>query len=249
MAFQINPQIDVQELPLNDSDLKLQCPFSMTISGCSQSGKSHFLYLLVKFRDSLFSHQFNRIIYCQSNVSSEKNLNYIKKVKDLYQNLEVCQGLPNLEELNLLFNDGHTLLLIDDLMADVLSSPKIHQLVTNDVHNYKCSVIITFQNYYASGKFGRTLVKNCQYRVFFYNNLDQYETKHISTQISSHSNFFSDCFDSLKKEFPNEINYYLLVDGHMKSKLNKLWCRSLIFPRGPNMAIEPIIFYPKSNKH
>lgn len=248
MSFTIDPHLDEQEIKIDENDLKLKCPFSMVVSGSSQSGKSHFMYNLVKYRDCMFSNYFNRIIYCQSNLTSEKNINYVKKLKECFPNIETCQGLPKMSELNLLFNDGHKLVLLDDLMTDVLTSEHILQLATNDVHNYDLSVVIIMQNYYSSSKFGRTLVKNCQYRVFFHTNLDLYETKLISKQISTYSNFFSECYEYLKKNFPEEISYYLLVDGHMKSKMNKMWCRSLIFPRDPENQITPLVFYPNSNK-
>lgn len=75
MAFSLNvdPKLTVQKLTLDHDALKLKCPFGMCVSGPSQSGKSEFLFNLVKYRNDLFTTHFERIIYCQANSFSSKN--------------------------------------------------------------------------------------------------------------------------------------------------------------------------------
>ena len=101
-------------------------------------------------------------------------------------------------------------------------------LLTNDVHNFNITVIIVLQNYFCSGKFGKTLIRNCQYRVFFYNRIEQLELRTISTQISTVPNFFSANFEYLYKTFPSNYSHYLLIDGQFKSTGADFWCRASV---------------------
>jgi len=244
MALNINPKLTAQEINLTDKDLMLKCPFSMVISGPSQAGKSHFIYQLVRFRKLVCTQKFTRIIYCQSNNFSHKNQSFIKELENEFPSLEICQGLPKINDLHLTINNEPSLLLIDDLMEEVLNSSSMLHLVSNDVHNFNISVVFVLQNYFAQSRYGKTLVRNCQYKVFFYNRIEQLELRNISTQVSTHPNFFRANYEFLCKTFPNEKSVYLLIDGHSRSPSKQLWCRSLIFPRGPKNEINHIVFFP-----
>jgi len=245
---QIDPKLTAQEVNLTDDDLKFKCPFSMVVSGPSQAGKSFFIYQIVKFRLRVCSQKFTRIIYCQSNNYSPKNQSFIKELQNEFPTLELCQGLPKLNDLHLKMNNEPCLLLIDDLMEEVLNSSSMVNLVSNDCHNFNISVIFVLQNYFAQGRYGKTLIRNCHYKVFFYNRVEQLEMRNISSQVSTNPIFFKANFEFLNKTFPNEKSFYLLIDGHSRSEAKQLWCRSLIFPRGPKNEIEPIIFFPNPDK-
>lgn len=248
MAFKIDPNLKVQEIKMNSDGLKFKTPFGMLVCGPSQSGKSEFLFNLVKFREDLFTNQFERIIYCQANSFSAKNQSFFERLKSEFSTIELCQGLPSISGLNLDLNNSPSLLLIDDLMTSVLWSQAMVELLANEVHNYNISVVIVLQNYFASGKFGKTLIRNCQYRVFFYTRVQQLELRTISSQISDNPNFFAANFEFLYKTFPNSPSHYLLIDGHFRTQSADLWCRSNIFPKEKNGEIIPIIFYPSVPK-
>jgi len=237
-----DPKLPVQEVNLSDDDLKLKWNFSMYISGPSQAGKSYLLLDIVKFRAQVCTQNFSRIIYCQSNSYSHKNQQFIKKLQAEFPTLELCNGLPNLNELNLTINNAPSLVLIDDLMDEVLNSNSMVHLASTDSHNFNISVIFVVQNYFASGRYGKTLVRNCHYRLFFYNRIEQLELRNISSQISTYPNFMQANFDYLCKHYP-DIPPYLLIDGHSSSPAKVLWCRSHIFPKGPENKITPIVFF------
>jgi len=240
----IDPKLTAQEVNLTDEDLMLKCPFAMVISGPSQAGKSYFMYQIVKFRKLVCSENFTRIIYCQSNSFSHKNQAFIKELQNEFPLLELCQGLPNVNDLHLTVNNDHCLILIDDLMEEVLNSLSMVHLVSNDSHNFNISVVFVVQNYFAQSRYGKTLIRNCHYKIFFYNRIEQLELRTISSQISTNPCFFKANFEFLCKTFPDDKSQYLLIDGHYRSESNRLWCRSHIFPRGPKNEITPIIFFP-----
>ena len=49
------------------------------------------------------------------------------------------------------------------------------------------------------------------------------------------------------KEFPSEPSY-VVIDGHIKSKLKALFVRSQIFP-SHDSQIRPIFFFPKNQSN
>lgn len=132
-------------------------------------------------------------------------------------------------------------------MNEVLNSNKMVQLFAIQSHHFNISVIFTVQNFFASSKYGKTIMRNINYRVFFYNRLDLIELRNISTQIiPGYPNFMQNSFDFLLNEFPND-RPYILIDGHIKSmSLKGMYIRSHIFPDNDGI-IRPIIFSPNPN--
>jgi len=120
-------------------------------------------------------------------------------------------------------------------------------LLCVQVHHYNISVIFTLQNFFQPSKFGKTISRNVNYKVFFYNRLDLTELRHISMQITPrNSTFLQSCFDFLTEQYPG-LNHYLLVDGHYKNSIPQLFVRTRIFPNPETKEIEPIIFFSKSD--
>jgi hypothetical protein len=245
--FKIDLKAPVQKITLTEDGTKLKAPFTMTISGPSQCGKSEFIFNLIKFRNDVVTADFKRIIYCQSNCFSAKNLQFFDRLKKEFEPLEILQGLPDINELQLTFNNEPALLIVDDLMNDVINSKKMVEIATIHAHNFNLSVVFVLQNFYASGKFSTTLQRNSQYKVLFYNSADLSELRHLSSQMSNNPKFLSLCFEYLMNNFPNSKSFYLLIDAHYRSNIKKFWCRSHLFPEVPKGEIIPIVFFPNKN--
>lgn len=239
----IDPTLAVQEIKITEDGLKLKTPFAMMISGPSQSGKSQFMLELVRYREDVCTSNFTRIIYCQANSFSPKNKIFFQKLQAEFPQAEMIQGLPDISALHLNLNSLPTLILIDDLMKEVVQSNQMVDLVTNDVHNFNISVIFVFQNYFARGRHGNTLIRNCQYKVLFYNRIELLELRNISTHTVAAPKFLEFNFNYLLKNFPNDRSHYILIDGHHRSQMADLWCRSHIFPTVSGGEIKPIIFF------
>jgi len=77
----LNPSLDVQTYELSEDGLKLKTPFAMMVAGPSQSGKSEFLFNLVKLsKNDVCTADFTDIIYCQSNIHAPKNHLFFQKL-------------------------------------------------------------------------------------------------------------------------------------------------------------------------
>lgn len=132
-------------------------------------------------------------------------------------------------------------------MNEILNSNKMVELFAVQSHHFNISVIFTVQNFFAGSKYGKTIMRNVSYRVFFYNRLDLVELRNISSQlVPGYANFLQSSFQFLINHFGNE-RPYILIDGHMRSLFNRgMYIRSHIFPDEDNI-IRPIIFSPNPN--
>ena len=128
-------------------------------------------------------------------------------------------------------------------MTEFLSNYQMVKLLSVEVHHCNITTLFTLHNLFAPSKFGRTITRNVNYKVLFYNRLDLKEMRHVSLQSSNLPNFLTESFNFLNKEFPNEPAY-IIVDGHIKSNLKNFFVRSQIFP-GNDSQVRPIFFFPK----
>ena len=201
---------------------------------------------LIEHREKLFTSKFVRIIYCQPESLAHMNNTFFQRIKNYFPNAELHIGLPNISKLNLDLNTLPSLLIIDDLMNEFLDSPSMVELLSVQVHHFNLSTIFTLQNFFATSKFGKTIMRNVNYKVYFYNRLDLRELRNISCQIVPHCpSFMQDSFQFLNKKFPTHPSQYIFVDGHFRSKFPSLYVRTHIFPDS-NGDIRPIIFFPKT---
>ena len=242
----INPHAVVQKVHLPKNGLKLKMPFSLMVSGPSQSGKSQWICKLIEQRAQIFETEFDQIIYCQPELLAHRPNEIFNRILKSFPTAMLLSGLPNIAKLHLNIGRGRpVLLIIDDQMNAFLSSEAMLHLLTVGVHHHDVNVIFTVQNYFSASKFGKTMTRNSIYKTFFFNRTDLTELRHISTQIVAKSpNFLKSCFDFLMKKFPQDQSHYVFVDGHYRSNVPNFFVRSKIFP-DEDGVIRPIIFFPK----
>jgi len=238
---EINPKAIVQIVNLPEDCNKLQVPCAICIAGPSQSGKSSFIVNLIKYRKDVFTQDFEKCYYCQPSNLCVRSNPIFDQIQQSFPSAELICGLPNINKLNLNLDSSPKIVIIDDLMQDLLNSAEIVTLLSVHVHHSNITVVFTLHNFFAASRHGKTIARNLNVKVFFYNRLDLRELKIISSQIGSNPNFLQECFEFLMKKFPAE-NAYVLIDGLFKSKMKSMYVRTHIFP--VNGEIKPIIFFP-----
>ena len=133
-------------------------------------------------------------------------------------------------------------------MIEFLDSPQMVELLSVQVHHFNLTTIFTLQNFFATSKFGKTIMRNVNYKVYFYNRVDLRELRNISCQIVPNCpSFMQSNFEFLFKKFPNDPSHYILVDGHFRSKMPSFFVRSHIFP-DQNGDKRPIVFFPSTDQ-
>ena len=104
--------------------MKLQCPFSMMVSGPSQSGKTNFTLKLIEA--NVFSQPPEEIYFCYAEFQPA----YCQLPKSVI----MCQGLPPMDQLREQPNQ-HKLVIIDDLMMEASAGTELTALTTRGCHH------------------------------------------------------------------------------------------------------------------
>ena len=140
-SVEVNPRLSVQELHLEDDTLRFMIPFSMSVSGPSQSGKTEFILNLVENRHQLFSSEFSRIVFCIPESLAHRPNTAFDRLKKSFPAAELVNGLPDISKLNLDLNQSPCLLIIDDQMNALLDSKEMVELLCIKIHHFQICTI------------------------------------------------------------------------------------------------------------
>ena len=154
-------------------DPRFRVPDNMQIVGPSVSGKTAWLFRLVRDAPAHFQREdgspcyFRKIVYCYG--SSWQPI--FDRFRDLGMHFQ--PGLP--EDVAGLFPSSQArpgLLILDDLMQESAKSPQIIQLFTRGTHHLELFTITLPQNLYAGGQEQASQKRNYHYTVLFKNPAD-----------------------------------------------------------------------------
>ena len=247
---EINTSATIQQLKIPDDFIKFIAPARICVAGPSQSGKSHFIYNLVKFREIVFNVKFKRIMYCMPPNCFNTRIDFINKLKDSCTDiqLQIIEDMPRIEELGLDLDTEPKLLIIDDLMRKAFAADDIVDLITQKSHHANITVIMTTQNIFQPSKHGKSIVRSCSHTVIFWDSVDVQLLSLLSQQMFPKShNFLYQCFNWLHKNNIGEHARapYVIIDGTPQSPLSRqMRVRSRIFPTQEDSEIKPIFFFP-----
>ena len=199
---------------INPKDIKFQHPFCMTFAGPTQSGKTFFIYNLLKNWDLYIDNVPEKILYCYSVWQPLYN----KMLTDI-QKIEFNNGLP--ETSNSLTN---CLIILDDLMIDCLQNKDVLNLFTIGSHHKQISLIFITQNLYEKGKYSRSISLNSHYFVLFNNRRDKTQINYFARQTYPRNQlFFYEVYeDAMKEKYGN-----LIIDLKSTNELTQM--RSINF--------------------
>ncbi len=234
----------VQEVSVSSDFIKIRCPSRMVISGPSMIGKSRFALKLIEFRNMIYNENFDRILYALPENALHLHQNFIENLRSVCPLIEIVEGLPDINSLNLAVESStHKLLIMDDLMQQAFTSNKILELVTSTSHHSNISVVIICQSIFLPAKHRLTLIRNCSEKVIFHNKVDQNQLAVLSRHISPNNpNLLKDCFDFIYQHSLKDDLKYVLIDASPLSPLPYNACiRTFIFPQDDG-KIRPVFF-------
>lgn len=163
-----------------------------------------------------------------------------ESIKKYFQEAELIFGLPKPSDL--IGDSLPKLVIMDDLMQQIFSSPFMEEVFIQHSHHSSCSLIFTTQNFFNTGK-TKTIIRQCNYKVIFNSPSDQLILRHIGCQLKPENpNFLINIFSTLDRLFPKDDYKYVLIDGEPKSKMKQLRVRTHIFPNNDN-KIQPLCFF------
>jgi hypothetical protein len=201
-------------------DATLKHPFSMIISGPSQSGKSVFIKQFIFQCKTLMDLAPDYFVWFYGIPTTQH-----QEIKQYLQNkIKFISHLPvSIEEY--IVPNQRGMIIIDDLMDESSSSNLVSNLFVKGVHHYSISLMFTSQNLFSSGSKRINFLRNAQYYVLFKFPLDMTIPNILSRRVFAHNptKFIQIFHEATKDDFG-----YLFCDGHQTTP-NYARFRSKIF--------------------
>lgn len=149
-------------------DGRFKTPFNLIIAGPSQSGKSTFVFNLLKHADNLIDSPFDYVV-----VFSGSKENMFHELDTFFPSNTIThiQGLPKDIDKYILPNRTG-LFILDDLQRQASSEDTVGDIFTKRGHHENLSVCLILQNLFHEGRERRTCMRSCHYMVLFHNPLD-----------------------------------------------------------------------------
>ena len=210
MALRFDCKSDLMAL------LQLNVPSTWVICGPSLSGKTEFIYKVIKHSSCMFNAPFDKIYYFYGV--------WQKGFENIEENVDFMEGLPTQEFIDNTSSNQPILVVIDDQQQIALNSELIANLFTKYSHHKNITVLLVLQNLFHQGKFARDISLNTHYFVLFKNQRDINQVKILGNQLGLSNHLFKSYIEATKNPFS-----YLLIDLAPGSN-NEFMLRSNIFP-------------------
>lgn len=183
-----------------------EVPSTFSISGTTGSGKTTWLYQLLKHKDILFPNvSTEKILYCYGTWQK-----LFEDMEKSIPNLIFHEGVPTPDIVDSLTeNKKHNIIILDDLMMEVVKNADIELLFTRGSHHKNLTIIYLNQNMFCQGKNARSITLNCHYIILFHNLRDCSQVVRLGQQIfPGNSQLLVESYkDALQSSFG-----YLVID-------------------------------------
>jgi hypothetical protein len=193
---------------------------TISVSGCTNSGKTTFVSKLLKLKYQMFDPVPEKILWCYGVFQDAFN-----EMESEIDGLHFHQGLPSVDKIDE-FSHSTTCnaIILDDLMNEVCSNPEVEKLFTQGSHHRRLLVCYLNQNLYNKGSKARTINLNTHYHVLMKNPRDISQIQYLSRQVGL-GTLITDAY----KDCMKEPYSYLIVDLYPQSD-DETRIRTKIFP-------------------
>jgi hypothetical protein len=194
---------------------------TISVSGITGSGKSCWVYELLKNKDTMFgeSTPIIKILYCYG-VWQE----LFTTMESSNLPIKFHEGLPTDEDIqDLTASKQHSCLILDDLLHEIVNkNSKMESLWTRMSHHKAMTIIFLTQNIFQKG--ARTINLNTHYTILFKNPRDIMQVSTLARQTGYGQTLVESFKDSTSSPYG-----YLIVDLHPNSD-DDYRLRSKVFP-------------------
>ena len=174
---------------------EIKTPVYVRGGGPSSSGKTQFVFRLIRHADRLVDPPPEKIVYCYD----EFQPSFLE-----FSQVEFHEGLPDVGSFD---GRSRVLLIIDDLMNE--ADQNVCNLFTKLSHHRNVSVVFVTQNLFHRNRHVRTMNLNTHYVVLFKNPRDAGQVAIMARQMYPRkSNFVVEAF----RDATREPYGYLMID-------------------------------------
>ncbi len=207
--------------------LKFVHPSTVVVSGPTGSGKTQFVYCLIK--EEMFSPWPENIVWLYSEWQE-----IYETVLHFMPHVQFIRGTPaGIYKKFQPFSSN--LLVLDDQMCEAGENREILELFTKGSHHRNLSIIFIVQNLFYKGPVMRTISLNTQYYVIFKSPRDKSQIRSMSIQMyPGNSHFLVDSFEDATKEPYG----YLVIDLRPETE-DAFRVRSNIIPGEETVVYNP----------
>ena len=208
--------------------LPFTSPFSMSLSGTTGSGKTTWIYRLLKNKDDMILPSPDNFFYFYGiwqdlYAEMEENMTYVK----------FSEGLPSMEVVKSM--SPNSMIVLDDLAHLVYSNKEMELLFSQVSHHKKISVCHIKNNLFYQGKHARTISLNTHLYVLLSNPRDESQILTFGRQVYPSKPL---CLLEAYRDCMSTTGYLLLdLQPHTDQKYRM---RTRIYP-----GEDPIVFIPK----
>ncbi len=145
--------------------IPFKSPSNIMVAGQTMSGKSEFIYELLKQADVMFEKSPSDIMLCYGVWQP-----LYDRMKQDIPGLEFHEGLLSKDELMSWGEDpsrSHKLLVMDDLISPACQSHDVLDLFQIFTHHLNITSILVSQMLFPQGKYARNISRNCHYILLF----------------------------------------------------------------------------------
>ena len=141
-------------------------PFEAVSTACvsGASGKTTWLFRLLRNKNVTFSEPVNKILYCYGIYQDT-----FDSMKREVEGIEFLEGILSLAKVEHLADGMHNLVILDDISERVVKDPDMERLFVQGVHHSNLSMFFVSQNCFRQGTCTRTITLNTHYTVLFTN--------------------------------------------------------------------------------
>ena len=179
-------------------------PLSITISGPTSSGKTHFAGQLIHDLRQL-GYVINVYIFYGTDQKMFDDFQYTEKYEGLSDLPSVIKKIQVLDTETDLPPPGskdrvYNLVIIDDLMNEATTDKYVKDIITRGVSHQGISLMMMYQNMLPQAKWAVTIAQNVHYKVFFYNTQAAGQFKHVTARMSHGKHTLRTMYDKLSQD-------------------------------------------------
>ena len=203
--------------PHLEIDKRFRVPFGAVICGPTMSGKSEFVFDLIRNKNDFMDKPPDRIVYCYGEWQTKF------EVLQKKFNVEFLSGLGEVLDNPEFFDPAvPTLLVIDDLAQTVADDVRCTKLFTQGIHHKNVSILLIMQNLYKQGKSMRDVHLNAQYLILYKNCRDVNQIKTLARQTGlkhlpeAYDKVTQEAYVPLVLDMKTDTPDYLRVRSHIQ---------------------------------
>ena len=236
---EVDSNLYQQEIRIPEDALKIQSNFKLLLIGASGQGKTQWIVSLLEAKKNLMVDEYEEVIYCIpkccGHLTSVKST--IEKLKSILNNVTIYEGL--LLDIEAIFKpqteDSHCLIIYDDMYTDIINSKQFCHLATFGSRHHNCSIIVTSQNLFESGRFALSVRRQFQYYVLFFPTSEKQILITLGRNLFPGNSYcLYNCFKKLIPHTSKSFEQYLFIDVNHRSPLPfGMRIRSNVFSEEP----------------